>query len=159
MSVPLSRLASPLPASVCEFLRAWHVLSLGVTDAQGPWAASLFYAFDESAADLIVLTSTKTRHGQCMVESPVVAGTVVGQAERITDIRGVQFTAQAKLLKDTPRSEALDIFLQRHPIARLKPSEVWALRLIDLKYTDNQLVFARKTRWQRDLACLDAGDL
>jgi uncharacterized protein len=159
MNIHSPRPASPLPAAVCEFLRAWHVLSLCVTDAQGPWAASLFYAFDETAADLIVLTSPKTRHGQCMLDAPVVAGTVVGQAERITDIRGVQFVAQAKLLKDTGRSEQLDIFLQRHPIARLKPSDVWALRLIDLKYTDNQLVFARKTRWQRDLAYLDAGDL
>jgi uncharacterized protein len=152
MNIHSPRPASQPPASVREFLRAWHVLSLGVSDAQGPWAASCFYAVDERAADLIILTSTKTRHGQCMLVSPLVAGTVVSQPERITDIRGVQFVAQAELLTDTGRSEALDIYLQRHPIARLKPSDIWALRLIDIKYTDNALVFARKTHWRRDLA-------
>ena len=155
MNAPLPPPASPIPAAICEFLRAWHVLSLGISDALGPWAASLFYAFDEPAADLIVLTSTKTRHGQAMLDTPLVGGTVVGQAVRITDIRGVQFVARAKLLTDAGRSQQFDIFLERHPMARLKPSDVWALRLVDIKYTDNQLVFARKTRWHRDLAHCD----
>lgn len=80
---------TPIPGKIAEFLQRHHVLSLAVQDAQGLWAASCFYACDLAAGQLIVLTSLKTRHGQQMSQSPVVAGTISGQPEHWRDICGL----------------------------------------------------------------------
>lgn len=141
---------TPIPGKIAEFLQRHHVLSLAVQDAQGLWAASCFYACDLAAGQLIVLTSLKTRHGQQMTQMPVVAGTISGQPEHWRDICGLQFTARAQLLDGAEADAALECFAVRHPIARLKRTDIWALRLEQLKYTSNDYLFAQKTHWQRD---------
>ncbi|GLU30199.1 hypothetical protein WKR88_22195 [Trinickia caryophylli] len=140
---------SRLPAPIAEFIVAHHVLGLAVVDRGMPWAASCFYAFDEPAASLIVMTSVQTRHGMAMRDSPAVAGTIGAQPERIRDIRGVQFGAWAECLTGAERRAASSLYLARHPIARLRTTDLWRLRLEDVKFTDNRLVFAQKSHWQR----------
>lgn len=142
----------PLPQPVAVFLAAHHVVSLAVHGSEGMWAASCFYAFDEEEARLVVLTKPSTRHGRMMLGNPRIAGTVAGQPEHIHDIRGVQFTAWAEYLNEgAARKTALKRYIARHPIARLVPAaDMWNIRLDDVKYTDNQRIFARKLYWQRD---------
>lgn len=138
-----------VPTAILDHLRDHHVLGLCVVDAEGPWAASCFYAFDAAAMVLVVLTSATTRHGRSMAVAPEVAGTIAGQPERIVDIRGIQFRASAQMLEGEPRRAALDLYRARHPAARLMRSDVWALTLREVKYTDNKLVFGRKISWSR----------
>lgn len=138
-----------VPAAILDHLRDHHVLGLCVVDAEGPWAASCFYAVDPEAMVLVVLTSTTTRHGRRMAETPEVAGTIAGQPDRIIDIRGIQFRATARVLDGEARQAALDLYRARHPVARLMRSDVWALTLREVKYTDNKLVFGRKISWSR----------
>ena len=63
------------------------------------WVASCFHVFDPQAVALIIMTDRKTRHGQLMLASSQVAGTVAGQPQSIRDIRGVQFAGRAVLLE------------------------------------------------------------
>lgn len=138
-----------LPDPILRFLTDNPVLSLCLQGADGPWAASCFYVLDASMPRLILLSDVATRHGRLMLESPAVAGTVSGQPRHLRDIRGVQFTARSeRLLDEDARQLALDLYLARHPMARLFNSDVWSLRLETVKMTDNSLLFARKTRWQ-----------
>lgn len=139
-----------IPQKICEFLLQHHVLSLAIQDAEGPWAASCFYACDLDAARLLVLTSPQTRHGRQMALTALLAGTISGQPEQWRDICGVQFVARATLLTDEAARRALDCFTARHPIAKLGPSAIWALELQTLKYTSNRYMFGQKTWWQRE---------
>lgn len=138
-----------VPRPIVDLLDSHHVVALAVADEAGPWAASCFYAFDAGAMTLIVLTSTKTRHGRAMLATARLAGAVASQPEAIADIRGVQFEATAERLAGGRRAAALCRFARRHPPAAAMPTDIWALRLDSVKYTDNRIVFARKLHWAR----------
>ena len=139
-----------VPEIIDRFLTDNHVLSLGVVDGEGPWAASLFYAYEPENVALLVMTSSDSRHGQALIDQKKIAGTVAGQPEHLRDIAGIQFTATVELLKETERSSALTRYRQRHAAARLMNSDIWRLELLTVKYTDNRLAFARKNHWQRE---------
>ncbi len=140
----------PIPAGIARFIRENHVLSLATILDRRPWAASCFYAFDEDGARLIILTEPSTLHGLAMHANQEVAGTIAGQPRVITDIQGIQFRAHASLLSNDAAIDARQLYCRRHPAARLKPAPVWQLLLAELKFTDNSLVFGRKTLWQRE---------
>lgn len=139
----------PLPAEIAAFIAANHVAAVAVRDDGGLWAASCFYAVDLAAADLILLTATTTRHGAAMLADRHVAGTIAGQPEDVAAIEGVQFAGLAERLTDTTRDAALALYCARHPVARLAKSDVWRLRLVEIKHTSNRVSFGRKTTWHR----------
>lgn len=140
---------NPLPLSIVEFIDSNHVVSVATLDADGVWSASCFYAFDARNATLIILSGTDTRHGAAMLDVALVSGTISGQPKNLRDIRGVQLSAQAERLEGMARHEALRLYTQRHPLARLKSTDAWALRLQAVKFTDNYSLFGHKTRWAR----------
>ncbi|GAB2896011.1 YhbP family protein [Microvirgula curvata] len=139
----------PLPATIRDFILGHHVLSLATCDANGPWAASCFYAFDQADVALLILSSGETRHGRHMRDRPQVAGTISGQPQAVHEICGLQFTARAILLEQDLRDRALQCYIGRHPQAGLHTAPVWRLALEQLKFTDNRQQFGHKTRWSR----------
>lgn len=139
-----------LPSAIVEFIGENHVLGLAVLNQGMPWAASCFYAFEPEAATLFIMTSSQTRHGGAMLRSPNVAGTIGGQPEGIRNTRGIQFTARANLLSGDARSLGMSRYLARHPLARLKSTDLWSLPLEELKFTDTRHVLARRTIWYRE---------
>lgn len=143
----------PVPQNMAQFFSENHVVSIATSSPQGLWSACCFYVFDAENAQLIVFTARTTQHGANMAAQPNVAGTIAGQPHSIAKISGIQFTAQAVLLNDdAAASRAKALFYKAHPAARAMNSDVWALRLATVKFTDNKLVFAKKTLWQRDEA-------
>lgn len=139
----------PLPSAIADFLREQHVVGLATLVEGEPWAASCFYAFDETDVSLVLMSSVRTRHGIAMLEHPRVAGTVAGQPSAIAQIRGIQFLADAHLLAGEAADAARALYCRRHPIARLMDSGIWRLTLAEIKYTDNAKLFGSKTRWRR----------
>lgn len=123
----------PIPDNIAAFLTQNHVVSIAAAADGAIWSACCFYVFDAERAALVVLTSLKTRHGS------------------IAKISGIQFAARAALLEEeTERRRAQSLFYHAHPAARALKSDVWLLRLDTVKFTDNKLVFAQKTLWQRN---------
>jgi len=137
------------PVPMIEFIENNHVLSLATLDAEGLWSANCFYAFDAPAARLIILSSCDTRHGAAMLGAGLISGTISGQPKHLRDIRGIQFSALATRLEDLARYEALGVYTRRHPLAKLKTTDIWSLELQQLKFTDNHLLFGHKTHWNR----------
>nr|WP_150539124.1 hypothetical protein [Actinobacillus vicugnae] len=140
-----------IPPHIIHFIQQNHVVNFAAHNQQDFWAANCFYAFDSTLARLIILTSKTTRHGQLMSENPQIVGTISAQVEAFTDIEGIQFSAQCKCLEETnERQQALSLYYKRHPLARLKSSDVWELRFDMIKHTGNKVIFAKKTIWQRE---------
>ena len=129
----------PIPDNIAAFLTQNHVVSIAAAADGAIWSACCFYVFDAERAALVVLTSLETRHGSLMAANPNVAGTIAGQPGSIAKISGIQFAARAALLEEeTERRRAQSLFY--HAL----------LRLDTVKFTDNKLVFAQKTLWQRN---------
>lgn len=138
---------------ISRFIQQNHVVNFATYGENDFWTASCFYAFDREQARLIILTSKNSRHGLLMQENPHIVGTISAQVETFTEIEGIQFSAQCVCLEDPIACQkALDCYYARHPIARLKASNVWELRFDILKHTSNKLVFAKKTIWEKSKA-------
>lgn len=140
-----------IPNNIAKFLADNHVVSIATSAEDRLWGACCFYVFDAEQARLIILTSRKTEHGSMMAAQPQIAGTIAGQPDSITKISGIQFRATAECLEDDEsRKVALSLYYKAHPVARAMKSDVWALNLDTVKFTDNKLVFAQKTHWSRE---------
>ena len=145
------RAMQTIPANIVKFLSNHHVISIAAAEEGEVWAACCFYVFDEANARLIVLTSLKTKHGGMMSRSAKVAGTIAGQPDSIAKISGIQFAATAALIEDEADLKvAQSLYYKAHPVARVMKSDVWALNLDSVKFTDNKLVFAQTTYWNRE---------
>ncbi|AHG75658.1 7-cyano-7-deazaguanine reductase [Mannheimia varigena USDA-ARS-USMARC-1296] len=140
----------PIPHHILEFIQSNHVVNFAAHHNDDFWAASCFYAFDEENTRLIILTSKKTKHAQLMLENPNIVGTICDQVENIQEIEGIQFSAIAECLEGNEANTALQIYYQKHPLARLKLSDVWELSFKTIKHTSNQVVFAQKTVWDKN---------
>ena len=139
-----------IPNAISRFLQQNHVVSIATAANGEIWSACCFYVFEETAAQLIVLTSQTTHHGGLMLTNPQIASTIAGQPDSITKISGIQFNARAVLLDGEAAKSARARYVRVHAAARVMKSDVWALQLERIKFTDNKLVFAQKTLWQRD---------
>lgn len=99
-----------------DYLRSHHVLTLAVTDADGPWAAALFYASDGFRC--IFLSDPRTRHARAAAANPHVAATIQDQPEDWTEIRGIQLEGTVRRLSGLARATALARYVARfHHIA------------------------------------------
>ncbi|AUI65837.1 MULTISPECIES: pyridoxamine 5'-phosphate oxidase family protein [Glaesserella] len=144
-------MANPIPAHIAQFIAQHHVVSLACHSENEIWAASCFYAFDEQSHRLIVLTKTTTEHGKRMLANPHIAGTIAGQPENIREIEGIQFQAVARCLEnEAEKQTALQIYWQKHPLAKLIPSDVWEIAFTRIKHTENKVAFAKKSVWERE---------
>lgn len=140
----------PIPQNIVEFIQSHHVVNLAAHNQSDFWAASCFYAFDTENTRLIILTAKTTRHAMLTLENPHIVGTICDQVENISEIEGLQFSATAKCLEDElARNSALQIYYEKHPLARLKSSDVWELSFEMIKHTSNKIAFAKKTIWER----------
>ncbi|QLB14639.1 hypothetical protein A6B39_03810 [Mannheimia granulomatis] len=139
-----------IPTHIIDFIQSNHVVNFATHSSNDFWAANCFYAFDTENARLIILTAKKTRHAQIMLENPQIVGTICGQTEKIKEIEGIQFSATAKCLENREAEKAaLQIYYEKHPLARLKPSDVWVLSFNTIKHTSNKIIFAKKTIWEK----------
>lgn len=99
-----------------DYLGTHHVLTLAVTDRDGPWAAALFYASD--GLRCYFLSDPRTRHARAVAANPRVAATIQDQPEDWTAIRGIQLEGTVRRLSGAARAPALARYVARfHRIA------------------------------------------
>lgn len=136
--------------AISRYLKKLHVLTLCVGENSELWCASCFYTYDDQQIAFYLMTELQTRHGEMMVRSPQVAGTVSGQPKSVMLIKGVQFRGQAVPLEGDEAQQARARYHARFPIARVSQAPIWRLDLTEIKMTDNTLGFGKKRHWQRD---------
>lgn len=137
---------------IVDYFGANHVLSLATCRDGAPWAANCFYAFDETAMTLLVLSEAATRHAEEMAHNSRIAGTVSSQEANVARLRGLQFEGHARRLAGDAAKIGRAVYVARFPIARLASAPLWAVELDRIKLTDNTLGFGRKINWQRPLS-------
>lgn len=136
---------------ISQFIRQQTCLSCCAIEEPGtPWCFSAFYAFDEEEGLLFVKSSSSSRHGQCLVKSPVVAGTILPDKLRMLHIKGVQFDGRLLPADHLAAHRAYASYHKRFPFSIAIPGEVWTIRLAYIKYTDNSLGFGKKLSWSRE---------
>jgi uncharacterized protein YhbP (UPF0306 family) len=137
---------------VSVFLKEHHLATLSVTDGREIWSWHAFYHYNEDEALFVISSEDKTRHIQMLKSSEikVISGAVGLETESIGLIRGVQFTALMERCDDSLLSRNRLSYLKRFPYAILKGGDLWNLKVLELKFTDNRLGFGKKLIWRRD---------
>lgn len=135
--------------AIWSYLLSNHVLSITAYSRNDAWSANLFYAGDPQQDCVYVMSSISTKHGALMKQQPVVSGTISGQEEDMTKLKGIQFLGIATVLPESDCDTALAIYQQRFPIAKHMQETLWKITFTVLKYTDNSLGFGTKLFWQQ----------
>lgn len=111
-------MTEPAPAEVVRgFLDAHATLTLACTDAEGPWAADVYFV--RSGTSLYFFSSPASRHSRAFAESPHAAGTVHGVYEGWEEIRGVQMSGAVTPAPGVAeRIRITALYLAKFPFAR-----------------------------------------
>ncbi|EMF0719632.1 YhbP family protein [Citrobacter sp. Marseille-Q6884] len=137
--------------AISQWLAKQHVVTWCVHQDGELWCTNAFYLFDAQNVAFYVLTEEKTRHAQMSGPRAPIAGTVNGQPKTVALIRGVQFKGEIRRLEGEESDRARKLYNRRFPVARALNAPVWAIRLDEIKFTDNTMGFGKKMHWQRDL--------
>lgn len=131
------------------YIQQHHVLTLCCAAQQQIWAAHCFYQLDHQNSVLWIMTDSKTRHGKIIQLNPQVAGTIGEQQREVPRLQGVQFKGLAHLVAAADLQRALESYQARFPEARQHQQPLWAIRLDEIKMTNNQKGFGHKQIWRR----------
>lgn len=136
---------------IIEFINTRHVVSIAVEDAEYPWAFNCFYALDQDSMSLIFLTSENTHHGTLFTHQHHVAGTIATAAFEFSQIKGIQFVGNVRMLSSNESDVAKGRYLERIPAAEpmIGATPLWKLDRESIKYTDNSIGFGSKIHWSR----------
>lgn len=98
--------------AVRRMLAAHHTATLATAGEEGPWAAAVFYASDESLS-LYFVSDPGTRHGRDLARDPRVAAAVNQDCGSWAEVRGLQIEGRVDVLEGAARERALDCYLAR----------------------------------------------
>ena len=100
-----------------EFLDGHTTLTLAVADADGPWAADVYYVRVDAA--LWFFSKPDSRHATALRDDPRAAATVHAAAENWRDIRGIQMSgAVTEAGRGAERDRAVAAYMAKFPFAK-----------------------------------------
>jgi len=143
-------------AAALALLAEHHVLTLASHDANGPWAAPVFYALDGES--LVFVSSPRSRHGLALAADPRCAGAVHAPATDWQAIAGVQLAGTVQLLDGDEAALARARYERRFPFvaggdatlaAALQRSRWYRLAIDEVQVVDNRRGLGARQRWQR----------
>ena len=127
-------------------------LTLCVTVNNQPHCANCFYAFCEENTTLVFKSDPQTLHIQLALKTPLLAGTILPDMLNIKALRGIQFKGyliSSEQITDVQTTSFQEIYYSKFPYAIHHHGVIWAIRLLEIKMTDNTLGFGKKLHWKR----------
>ena len=109
-------MSDELAARIASFLDAHHVMALATSGPDGAHAANLFFARDGLAP--IWLSDPASRHSTHIALSPRVAATIAPDFSDFPEIKGLQLSGWARLVRDGEQARARDLMQARYPFLR-----------------------------------------
>jgi uncharacterized protein YhbP (UPF0306 family) len=136
--------------SIIQFLKDQTCASICCTDEQGkPYCFSCFYAFHEEEGLLYFKSSPNSHHSALMKKNQFVAGTVLPDKLNKLIVKGIQFEGIVLDSQHPLMKTAASRYFTQNPLALAIPGEIWAIRIDQIKMTDNTLGFGKKITWHR----------
>lgn len=114
-----------------------------------PYCFACFYTFDADNVILFYKSSKETNHSRLLEKNSNVAGTIHPDKLNKLLVQGIQFEGVALAPSHPLAKNAFSIYHKRHPLAIVKPGELWAIQLNHVKMTDSTKGFGTKLEWRR----------
>ena len=99
---------------ILRYLSDHNTMTLSTWEAEGPWAAAIFYASD--GFDLYFLSDPETRHIVNMAANPRVAVTIQEDYHEWAMIKGVQLEGTAHVVEaEDELARAVAVYVEKYP--------------------------------------------
>jgi uncharacterized protein YhbP (UPF0306 family) len=137
-------------SKIIRFIKKHHVLTLSTAIDGNAYCANCFYSYLEDENILIFTSDLKTKHIQDILENNYVAGSIVLETRIIGKIQGLQFNGFMVDVDEKLAEKVRKSYIKKFPFAMLMETQLWALELSFLKFTDNTLGFGKKIVWEKE---------
>ena len=134
---------------IIDYIEGQKVLTLATCKDDQPYCANCFYVFDDEKQQLIFLSDNSTRHIEEALFNKNIAGTIDKEVTTVAKIQGLQFTGEFIEPNESQKEVFYQLYYDKFPFARAKPSPIWGINLSTIKMTDNTLGFGKKLKWER----------
>ncbi len=138
-----------LNKAIQDFLKESSVVTIATSIKNQPYCAACYFAFVEGDNLLAFKSDTDTRHIEEAQKNELIAGSVLPDKIVKSKPKGVQFTGVFKKATGPEGERAKKAYLKKYPVAGIFRGEIWVIELQHIKFTDNTLVFGKKTLWER----------
>ena len=138
-----------IPNDITHFLESFKICTICFVDEDNkPHCINCFYYFDAENQLLVFKSSTGTNHTSLTKDGVPVSGTVLPEHIDLLKIKGLQFSGSIISNKEASNYNISFNYHKKYPVAIAMPGYIWAVKLNNLKYTDNSLVFGKKIIWK-----------
>ncbi len=133
-----------------EFIKKQTCANICCVDERGnPHCFSCYYAFNAEKGLLYFKSSADSKHSKILFANPAVAGTILPDRLNKLHVKGLQFEGSVLNGGHTLTQNAASVYYKRHPIAMTIPGDIWTIKLVNIKFTDNSFGFGKKIDWKR----------
>ncbi len=131
---------------IIKFIERHHVLTLATLSAQGAYCSNAFYAYDSEANIFLFSSSSDTRHAGEFISDRRVAASIVLESRVVGKLQGLQVEGEVVKAEESHRK----VYISKFPYAvAMGDFELWVLRPLSYKFTDNRLGFGKKLIWKQ----------
>lgn len=135
---------------VVSFLQAQTALTLGTCADNIPYCSACFYAYSAADNVLVFKSSESTSHTQQGLANERVSVSILPDKLITGKVQGIQmaglfFRPDGELLSSLKK-----VYYKKYPFALAIGGELWAVKPIWIKFTDNTLGFGKKLIWSAE---------
>jgi uncharacterized protein YhbP (UPF0306 family) len=116
-------MAEQIPSEVQDYLGGQKTLTLATSGGDGPWAATLTYANDDSA--IYIWTKPNSNTAKHLDENPVAAFAIDEYSEDWRQTKGIQGRGSCSVVEGEDIATAADLIGQKYP--QLRPGSTSAV--------------------------------
>jgi uncharacterized protein YhbP (UPF0306 family) len=139
----------PLDKSISDFLMDQSVVTIATSIKNQPYCASCYYAFVPGNNLLVFKSDSDTKHIEDALTNNTVAGTILPDKIVKAKPKGIQFTGIFMKAEGSTGKKAKHAYLKKYPVAGIFRGDIWVIEISKIKFTDNTLIFGKKTLWER----------
>ncbi|MFV0604364.1 MAG: pyridoxamine 5'-phosphate oxidase family protein [Niabella sp.] len=145
------KLIKHMQIDIVNFIKKQTTATICCTDEhRKPYCFTVFYAWDKDQHFLIFKSSPQTKHAKLLLQFPAVAGTILPDKLNKLIVQGIQFEGEILPLNDAKANNAFTTYHKKHPMALVKPGELWIVQVQHIKMTDSTKGFGTKLIWNRE---------
>lgn len=134
-----------LDAKITKFLSSQHLCAIAVKNGDSLHSFSAFYAFDEKCVSLIFASKDESLHTKLFKLSSLASAIVALNTMVVAKVEGVQILGEIEVASESLK----ELYFKKFAYAKAVKSEVYSLKILELKYTNNTLGFGKKITWSR----------
>lgn len=132
-----------------DFILEQKNLTFCTSENNQPYCANCFYVFLSEDKLLVFKSDSVTKHISQAIINNKVAGTIVPDLDKTGTVKGIQFTGdffspEGEMLEKTKKA-----YYKKFPFGRAVPGDIWVVKIMSIKMTDNTLGFGKKLYWER----------